>query len=219
MPVQLEMISDLACPWCWLGLRRISAAIDEVKDEIEINLVFRPYELDPTIKEDGECYQAYMKGRFSSDEAKARSNVMRDMLEDYGRKENIPFHFDRIEKRPNTLNAHRVIRWAQGQNLGFEAKENLFKAYFSDGKDIGDKAVLVDIASKTGLDGGIIADLLKGSADIETVQAEENFFRQLGIAGVPTFLADRKIAVQGVEEVHKLVRFLKEADRQQKQAA
>ena len=151
--VALEMVSDLVCPWCWLGLRRLKSAVDMVP-EVTTEVYFRPYQLDPTVPEAGMDYRDYMKAKFGSDahegsehdESKNRWKMMRKALEDYGAAEGIPFDFDNIPKRPNTVNAHRLVHWAQGQGLGLEAKEALFFAYFAEHRDIGDKAVLADIA-------------------------------------------------------------------------
>ena len=210
MTLHIEMVSDLVCPWCWVGLRRLKGAIALVP-ELEVEILFRPFELDPTIPAGGTDYKAYMKARFGSDQSKDRANQMRDALIQYGEEEGIPFAFDKITWRPNSFNAHRLVRWAQGQDLGIEAKEALFEAYFSKGQDIGDHETLVTIAAKIGLDANLVSDLLAGDADVETTRQEQNLFRQMGISGVPTYIAHRQIAVQGAESSEKLARFLKSA--------
>lgn len=210
MTLHIEMVSDLVCPWCWVGLRRLKGAIALVP-ELEVEILFRPFELDPTIPAGGTDYKAYMKARFGSDQSKDRANQMRDALIQYGEEEGIPFAFDKITWRPNSFNAHRLVRWAQGQDLGLEAKEALFEAYFSKGQDIGDHETLVTIAAKIGLDANLVSDLLAGDADVETTRQEQNLFRQMGISGVPTYIAHRQIAVQGAESSEKLARFLKSA--------
>ncbi|MEL7110163.1 MAG: DsbA family oxidoreductase [Pseudomonadota bacterium] len=213
MKLHIEMVSDLVCPWCWVGLRRLKGAIELVPD-LDVEILFRPFELDPTIPAGGTDYKAYMKQRFGSDQSKDRANQMRDALIQYGKDEGIPFDFEKITRRPNSFNAHRLVRWAQGQNLGLAAKEALFEAYFSKGQDIGDHEVLVTIAAKIGLDANLVADLLAGDADVERTRQEENLFRQMGISGVPTFVAHRQIAVQGAESSEKLARFLRNAAAQ-----
>ncbi len=220
MTVLIEMVSDLVCPWCWLGLRRLHSAAEEVRGEIEVEVVYRPYQLDPTIPEAGIPYKEYMSQKFGGvgetekNESKDRFSQMRAALEEYGQAEGIPFKFSGIEMRPNTINAHRIVRWAQGQGKGWAAKEMLFNAYFNEHRDIGDKEVLADIAFAAGLDRALVADLLKGQADMETTLQEEVYYRQLGISGVPTFIANRKVAAQGAEDVHKLVRFIRTAAKE-----
>ena len=213
MTLQIEMVSDLVCPWCWVGLRRMKGAMEMVP-ELDVEIIFRPYELDPSVPPAGTDYKAYMKARFGGDQNRERSNQMRDALVQYGKEEGIPFDFDAISWRPNSFNAHRLVRWAHGQNLGMAAKEALFESFFAKGEDIGDLEVLVTIASKIGLDANLVSDLLAGDADVETTRQEQNMFRQMGVSGVPTFIAHRKIAVQGAETSEKLARFLKAAAEQ-----
>ena len=210
MTVLIEMVSDLVCPWCWLGKRRIESAIALVPD-IEVELVFRPYELDPTIPAGGVDYKDYMRKAFSSPEAKERSGLMRQALIDYGTAEGIPYRFDAITRRPNSFDAHRLVRWAQGQDKGAAAKEALFRAFFHDGRDIGDHGVLVDIARQIDLNPTIVADLLPTDADVAETREEENFFRQVGVTGVPTYIANRQFAAQGAETAEKLARFIRHA--------
>ena len=216
MTLHIEMVSDLVCPWCWVGLRRLKGAMALVP-ELDVEILFRPFELDPTIPAAGTDYKAYMKSRFGSDQSRDRANQMRDALIQYGKEEDIPFDFERITWRPNSFNAHRLVHWAQGQSRGIQSKEVLFDAYFSKGLDIGDHEVLVTIAAEIGLDPNIVSDLLASDADVETVRGEQNLFRQMGVSGVPTFIAMRQIAVQGAESSEKLARFLKTAVAQQPQ--
>ncbi len=210
MTVVIEMVSDLVCPWCWLGLRRIEAA-RALAPEVDVQLLFRPYELDPTIPAEGVDYKAYMSSRVSSPEGKERMAMMRQALVDYGEAEGIPYRFDAITHRPNSFDAHRLVRWAQGQDKGAAAKEALFKAYFEDARDIGNPAVLIDVARQIDLEPDIVAALLKSSADTEAVRAEADTFRQMGISGVPTYIANRRVAVQGAESAEKLAKFIRHA--------
>lgn len=213
MTLHIEMVSDLVCPWCWVGLRRLNGAI-ELVPELDVEILFRPFELDPTIPPGGIDYKAYMKAKFGSDQIRDRANSMKDALIQYGKDEGIPFDFDKITRRPNSFNAHRLVRWAQGQDLGLQAKEALFDAYFSKGLDIGDHETLVTLAAQIGLDPNIVSDLLASDADVDSTRQEQELFRQMGISGVPTFIAHRQIAVQGAESSEKLARFLQTAAAQ-----
>jgi predicted DsbA family dithiol-disulfide isomerase len=213
MTVAIEMVSDLVCPWCWLGLRRIEAAIARTPD-IKVQLLFRPYELDPTIPAAGVDYKEYMGSRVSSPEGKERMAMMRQALIDYGNAEDIPYRFDAVTRRPNSFDAHRLVRWAQGQGKGAAAKEALFRAYFNEARDIGSHEVLVDVACSIDLDPEIVADLLKSGADVEATRQEANIFREMGISGVPTYIANRRVAVQGAESAEKLEKFIRHAASQ-----
>ncbi|MEM9740148.1 MAG: DsbA family oxidoreductase [Pseudomonadota bacterium] len=213
MSITIEMVSDLACPWCWLGLRRLLSA-RSMTPELDVDIRFRPYELDPTIPSEGVDYKAYMKARMGgagdggASGPQDRFKAMRMALEDYGVAEGIPFDFAGMTWRPNTLDAHRLVRWAQGQGRGAQAKESLFQAYFSDHRDIGNHNVLSDIAGAIGLDREIVSKLLASGADIDTVRQEESVFQQMGVRGVPTYIGNRSIAVQGAESAEKLAKFL-----------
>ncbi|MEQ9315608.1 MAG: DsbA family protein, partial [Henriciella sp.] len=119
------------------------------------------------------------------------------------------YHFNDLKHRPNSFDAHRLVRWAQGQSKGAEAKEALFSGYFEHARDIGDHDVLADIGEDIGLDREIIEQLLASDADVEETRKEEELFRQMGIGGVPTYIAMRKVAVQGAESAEKLAKFIR----------
>lgn len=212
----IEMVSDLVCPWCWLGLRRIQSAIDLVED-VEVELLFRPFELDPTIPAGGVNYRDYMAQKFGPETEDSRWVSMRQALIEYGEAENIPYNFSELRHRPNSFDAHRLVRWAQGQGKGAEAKEALFSAYFENARDIGDHDVLADVGESIGLERDIIEKLLASGADIEETREEEELFRQMGIGGVPTYIAMRRIAVQGAESAEKLAKFITASAKQMPQ--
>ena len=215
MGVIVEMVSDVVCPWCWLGLRRLRRALDGLgPDDPEVTVRFRPFELDPSTPKPSPNYTDYMKARLGEGEAmKARFASMRDHLEALGEEEGVPFDFAGARVRPNSFDAHRLIRWAQGQNRGFEAKEAIFAAYFSEHADLADHDVLLSIAEKSGLERDIVADLLSSDADADAVKREEDHFRRLGVSGVPTYIADGRLAVQGAEGPEKLQRLIRAAEK------
>lgn len=197
-PVQVDIVSDVVCPWCWLGYRLFKAAANQVKTPLELS--WRPYMLDPTVPAEGMDYKAYMKNKFG-DSPPDKFKAMRTMLEEKGPQYGIDFQFNKITKRPNTLNAHRVMRWAQNNaDAGSETAEKLFNAFFTEGKDIGDIEVLTTIAENAGLDADITKDLLSSDKDANAVREEIMFFRNLGISGVPTFIYNGQFAIQGAQD-------------------
>lgn len=208
--VELDVVSDIVCPWCWLGKRRLDAAIAALPN-INVVVHWRPFQLDPDVPKGGQDYGAYMRAKFGASGIPDRFKPMRDHLMDAAPGAGITFRFDDIPTRPNTLNAHRLVRWAQGQGAADAAAEALFKAFFDDLKDIGDPAVLAEIAGAIGLDAGLVAKLLASDRDLAEVEEEETFFRRLGVASVPTFIANGQVALQGAQDSDALAAFLRKA--------
>lgn len=207
-PLVVDIVSDIVCPWCWVGLRYFLQAKNQMSFAVTLN--WHPYMLDPNVPQGGVPYQDYMKAKFGngpSDKFKA----MRAQLEDIGPQLDIDFKFSAIPMRPNTLDAHRVMRWASGQGLGTDIAEALFKAFFTDHKDVGDPAVLAELADVVGLDKTLTSELLSTDRDKAEVSAEIAHFRTLGISGVPTFIYNRQYAVQGAQPAQHHVNALRQA--------
>ncbi|MCC5994974.1 MAG: DsbA family oxidoreductase [Oceanicaulis sp.] len=199
-PVSVDLVTDPVCPWCWLGLRYWREARTQTPD-IATETVLRPFQLDAGVPRAGVPYRDYMARKFAaaSPGAPDRFKAMREHLEQAGPAVGIVFNFDAIEIRPNTLDAHRVIRWAQGQGLGEAVLDLIHKAFFEDRRDIGASDVLAEIAGEAGLDADTVRDLLATDRDSAQVQREEQFYRSLGVQGVPCFIFNGRFAVSGAE--------------------
>ncbi|NNE57116.1 MAG: DsbA family oxidoreductase [Hellea sp.] len=195
--IQVDIVSDIVCPWCWLGARYFFKAAKQTKHHITVT--WRPYMLDPTVREPGVPYRDYMKNKFG-DGPSDKFKAMREHLEKAAPTVGINFRFDDIPMRPNTLNAHRLMKWANGQKLGNEMAEALFRAFFDHHRDVGDPAVLAKIADEIGMDGELVSELLAKDEDRNAVMEEMMFFRNLGINGVPCFIYQGQFAVQGAQE-------------------
>ncbi len=208
-PVSIDIVADLVCPWCWLGKRNWDAARKLVPD-IPVDTVWRPYQLDPDLPREGRPYREYMKAKFSGSNTE-RWTQMRTYLEQAAPAAGIEFHFDSIPVRPNTLNAHRVLRWAAGQGVADAAAEGLFRAFFAESEDIGDPAVLARIAGEAGLDAALTAELLASDRDEAEIRDEEAFFRKLGVTGVPTYIFNGRFAVSGAQEPQVLADAIRQA--------
>lgn len=204
IPVEVDMVSDFVCPWCWLGYKQFLQAADKTKPRP--NLSFRPYMLDGTVPEGGADYREYMETKFG-DKPDSRWKAMREHLEAAGPEAGIAFDFKAITRRPNTLDAHRLMRWAQGQDVGTACAEHLFRAYMENGEDIGNLDVLCRIAGDIGMDAELVRELLTSDKDKVDVQNEILFFRGLGVSGVPTFIYAGQMAVQGAQppDTHRKV--------------
>ncbi|WP_417483531.1 DsbA family oxidoreductase [Maricaulis sp.] len=208
-PVSIDIVADLVCPWCWLGKRNWDAACKLVP-EIPVETFWRPYQLDPDLPRSGRPYREYMKAKFSGANTE-RWTQMRTYLEEAAPAAGIEFRFDDIPVRPNTLNAHRILRWAGGQGVADAAAEGLFRAFFAESEDIGDPAVLARIAGAAGLDATLTAELLASDRDEAEIRAEEAFFRKLGISGVPAYIFNGRFAVSGAQEPQVLADAIRQA--------
>ena len=202
--VHVDIISDIVCPWCWLGWRYLKQAIDETDHEVQVT--WRAYMLDANVPKDGVDYKSYMKAKFG-DTPDNKFRLMRDHLEAKGPDVGIDFRFDGIPKRANTLASHQLMRWAQGQGKANEMSEALFQAFFTDHRDINQASVLLGIAKSVGMDTDIIADLYDRGADADTVMAEIGEVSRAGINSVPSYIYQGKYLVQGAQgkEAHAQV--------------
>jgi len=200
--LSIDVVSDVVCPWCYLGQKRLEAAIASSPD-VEVTVNWRPFQLDATIPAEGMDRKAYMRAKFG-DESRLRDAHAR--LEALGRDVGIDYAFGAITVSPNTLDAHRVIRWAgtYGADAQNRLVRELFKLYFEEGADIGDRAVLAEAAREAGMDGAVVETLLASDADREAVATEAATASRMGVTGVPCFLFEGKYAVMGAQEVQTL---------------
>jgi len=205
--MQIDVVSDTVCPWCFIGKRRLGRAL-AMRPDVPVEVLWRPYQLDPTIPREGVDRRAYLKAKFGDS---PRTAAMGDAIRNEGAGEGIDFAFDRIAKSPNTLDSHRLIRWAGGAGVQDAMVERLFKAYFVEGRDIGDAAVLTELAGEAGMDTALVADLLAKGADLASVEREAGMASQMGISGVPTFIFDSKFMISGAREPEILARIIDKA--------
>ena len=206
-PLTIDVVSDVMCPWCYIGKRRLEQAL-QLEPNIDVEIRWRPFQLDGTIPEEGMSRRQYLANKFGGDEG---ARQVYSQIEEAGAVENLPFAFDIIEKSPNTLNAHRLIRWAATTGHQNDLVEELFRLFFTDGSDIGDKEVLADAAEKVGMDRDVVERLLNGDSDREEVKAEIAQAQQMGVTGVPCFIIDQKYAVMGAQQPETLVQAFQQA--------
>ena len=198
--LEIDVVSDVVCPWCFLGKRKLDAAMKQVPN-FDYEVRWRPFQLDPTIPPEGIDRHEYMSRKFGPEKIAA----IHARLEEAGREEGIPFAFDKITRSPNTLDAHRLIRWAQGSGKQSDVVERLFSLYFCEGADIGDRAVLLGVAEEMGLDAELFARLYTEGVDVGPVREEISTAARMGISGVPFFIFSGKYAVSGAQPVEALV--------------
>ena len=201
--LSIDVVSDIVCPWCYVGKRQLDKAL-ELIPEVEVDIRWRPYQLNPQMPKEGMDRTEYMESKFG----KGASKGFYTSLENVGEELDIRFNFEAIKFAPNTLNAHRLIHWASYKgNDQSDAKTTnqtslvteLFEVYFEQGGDLGDHDVLVDAAKSLGMDGELVSDLLNGDRDVETITDQVAIAGKMGITGVPCFIIENKYAVMGAQ--------------------
>ena len=189
----IDVVSDVICPWCFLGKRRLDVALAAMDKDVFIR--WRPYMLDPTIPPEGLDRQQYMLNKFGAE----RLATIHDPLIEAGKEIGVPYNFDIITRTPNTLDAHRLIRWAHTVERQTEMVERLFMAYWSEGKDIGDRDVLAQCAGEAGINAAQIRELLDTEQDVAETRAEIEHATKIGVTGVPTFILAQSYALVGAQ--------------------
>jgi predicted DsbA family dithiol-disulfide isomerase len=204
----IDVVSDAVCPWCFVGKRRLEAALESLPG-LPVEIRWRPFQLDGTIPQGGISREEYLTRKFGAERAKD----MYARLEGVGEEAGISFAFDRIARSPNTLDAHRVIRWSQPTGRQDELVERLFNAYFVEGGDIGDRDLLAKIAGDCGLDVAMTRARLDTDADLAEVKEEIAVAQRIGVTGVPFFILGGKYAVAGAQPAEALATAIQKAAR------
>ncbi len=194
--MQIEIVSDTICPWCYIGKRKFERAL-ETRADLAVEISWRPFQLNPHMPAGGMDRDAYLATKFGDE---TRAGQIYQAVTEAGRAVGIDFRFDLIRRTPSTLDSHRLIRWARSAGMQNELVEIMFRRYFLDGADIGDHRVLADVAREVGMDADLVADLLTRDADLELIRREDGQARQMGISGVPCFIIDRKYAISGAQD-------------------
>lgn len=196
MILQVDVVSDVICPWCFVGKRRLEKAIAELGLDYLVRVTWRPFELNPDMPVEGIARREYRTRKFGSWE---RSQELDRQVALAGLGEGIRFAHDLMERTPNTFAAHRLLWLAERQGLQGAVAEKLFRGYFEDGLDIGLPETLHRIGADTGLSALDLDGVLNGAVGAAEVRAEEEAFRQAGISGVPYFIINGRLAVSGAQ--------------------
>jgi len=194
---RIDIVSDAICPWCWVGKRNLKGALAILEAEGErLEIYWRPFQLNPEMPREGVVRAAYRAQKSGSLE---RSKELDAQVAGAGRAAGLEFRHDRMLRTPNTINAHRLIRFAgeHGATVQDAVVEALFVGYFHGGRDVGDRAVLAAIAGEAGLDAAAVAAYLASDAGEAEVLAEDAGFRGAGLSGVPTFALDGHVVFSG----------------------
>jgi predicted DsbA family dithiol-disulfide isomerase len=196
--VTIDVVSDVMCPWCYIGKRRLDGALGRLGAGVAVDIRWRPYQLDATLPKEGIDRRLYLERKFGGS---ARADEIYRAVREAGEMEGIAFDFEAIAVSANTLDAHRLIRWAgeTGSAVQSQLVEALFRRYFVEGGHIGEDEVLLAAAREAGLPVASTAAKLKGDLDRESVTREIEEARAMGVTGVPCFILDRKYAIMGAQ--------------------
>ena len=200
----IEVVHDLVCPWCYLGLRRLMRTLRR-RPDLVAELSWRPFLLNPDMPRAGLPRADYVVRKFGAEE---RARRLYASITDIGRGEGLEFRFERMRRTPSSVDAHRLVAWAAAYGRGTEMVEALFAAHFTDGRDIGDLQVLADLAQACGLNAQLARGFLASDADADEVHADNLRAHRLGINGVPCFIIGGRHAIAGAQEPEVLERLL-----------
>jgi predicted DsbA family dithiol-disulfide isomerase len=194
-PLAIDVVSDVVCPWCYIGKRLLEKAI-ALKPEIPVEVRFRPYFLNPWVPREGMSREDYLIKKFGSVE---RYNTNNNRVVEAAAYAGLTYARDKIKRQPNTLDCHRLILWAGASGNGARMKQRLMELYFSEGGDLSDREVLVKAAADCGMDSAKVRELLASDTDVEDVERQADSAKEAGIEGVPCFIFGGVVAVSGAQ--------------------
>jgi predicted DsbA family dithiol-disulfide isomerase len=193
--VRIDVVSDVVCPWCYIGKHRLEAAVALVRD-IAVEVVWRPYFLNPWVPREGIAREAYLQRKFGSAEG---YRAIAERVATAAALEGLAYDVERISRQPNTLDCHRLILWSRSVTDPGRMKQRLMELYFAEGADLSDPQTLVQAAIDCGMDGDLVRQLLASGADVDRVEAEANGAKEAGIDGVPCFIFGGRLIVTGAQ--------------------
>jgi predicted DsbA family dithiol-disulfide isomerase len=215
--VNIEIWSDIACPWCYIGKRRFEAALEQFEHRDDVTVTWRSFELDPAAPPERTGDRAeHLAKKYGMTVEQARAAEQR--LTDAAAGEGLPFRFD-IARGGNTFDGHRLVHLAETHGLQDEMKERLLRAYFTEGELMSDRDTLVRLAGEVGLDEHEVRELLAGDRYADEVRADERTAGELGVSAVPTFVIDRQLGASGAQPPEALLDLLRQGWAQRSPAS
>ena len=200
-PIKIDFVSDVACPWCAVGLKALEAAVARVGSDLQVDLHFQPFELNPQMPREGEDAVEHLTRKYGITEQQAAQSG--EAIRARGAELGFEFRMDRRRRVYNTFDAHRLLHSAgeQGQSRQLALKHALLGAYFTDGEDVSSADTLVRVAEGTGLDGERAREILSGDEFADAVRAQEQFYQRQGISAVPSVIFNDQHLLQGGQPV------------------
>lgn len=202
MILAIHVVSDVVCPWCYIGKRRLERALHALGGRYECRVTWRPFELNPGMPPEGMDRLQYLEAKFGS---VAAVRQLEARVAAAGSEEGLAFAFDKIRRTPNTLDAHRLIWLAQREGVQDAVVEELFRGYFTEGADLSRRGTLIEIAGGAGLSTDQVERFLNGEDGVAAVREDEAEAKQAGINAVPHFVINRMCAVSGAQDPRRLV--------------
>jgi len=193
--VHIDVVSDVVCPWCFIGKRRLEMALALVPD-VTVDINWRPYFLNPWIPREGIDRQTYLETKFGSVE---RYSAIAERVAAAAALDGLLYASDAINRQPNTLDCHRLILWSRSATDPGHMKQRLMELYFSEGADLSDPKVLIQAAVDCGMDGDLVRRLLASDADVDRIESDANGAKEAGIDGVPCFIFNGSLIVTGAQ--------------------
>jgi len=208
MNITVDIISDVVCPWCWIGKRRLEKAIASLGQPVKVHWL--PFQLNPTMPKEGISRRDYRIKKFGSWE---RSLELDAQVAAAGKAEGIDFVFDKLERTPNTLDAHRLIWLADQQDVQDAVVEALFRAYFTDGRDISKRQTLIAVVAEVGLNRQQTEAVLESNEGIEAIKEADEMGRRFRVDGVPFFIVNGKVTLGGAQPPDAFLEAFRKAAR------
>ncbi|MGC1447880.1 MAG: DsbA family oxidoreductase [Xanthobacteraceae bacterium] len=193
--VHIDVVSDVVCPWCYIGKRRLEEAIALTPD-VNVSINWRAYFLNPWIPREGIDRQTYLETKFGSVE---RYAVIAERIASAAALEGLIYNPDKISRQPNTLDCHRLILWSRSATDPGQVKQRLMELYFAEGADLSDAKVLIQAAVDCGMDGDLVRRLLASDAEVDRIENDANAAKEAGIDGVPCFIFGGSVIVTGAQ--------------------
>jgi predicted DsbA family dithiol-disulfide isomerase len=204
--VKLDILSDPICPWCLIGKAQLERAL-EARPDHPFVIEWHPFQLNPDMPRAGADRRAYLEEKFGG---KERAVQIYARIAEHAEAAGVNINFEGITRTPNTLDAHRLIHWAGIEGAQAAVVSSLMRAYFQEGRDIGDRDTLADIADTAGLDAAVIRKLLDSDADLAEIRERDVAAREMGVNAVPTFIVAGKHAVPGAQSTEVWLRVIDE---------
>ena len=193
--VHIDVISDVVCPWCYIGKHRLEAALAQTSD-VAVNINWRPYFLNPWVPREGIDRHTYLETKFGSVE---RYAAIAERVGGAAAMEGLVYAPDKMTRQPNTLDCHRLILWSRSATDPARMKQRLMELYFAEGADLSDPKVLIQAAVDCGMDGDLVRRLLASDANVDRIEGEANSAKEAGIDGVPCFIFGGSTIVTGAQ--------------------